>query len=76
MSIISDLNEALDRIAGLEADIDRLEALINRNDARLKTQEQFMADHQAGAARRQQEVDRLTTDNQRLAYQQRTGRQA
>lgn len=46
------------------------------NDQRIKTLERFMADHQAGATRRQTDINRLTADNEKLRHQLRTGRTA
>lgn len=44
------------------------------NEARIRAIEEFMAAHQAGSKRRQEEIDRLTVENQRLRQQMRTGR--
>lgn len=55
------LDDLLDRLAHLEGRVQALEAT--------------MDDHQAGATRRQAEVDQLTANYERLRYAQRTGRQ-
>lgn len=53
-----------------------LEAYVERNNARITLIEAFMADHQAGAERRQREVNQALQAAQRARWQQRTGRQA
>lgn len=63
-------------LAGILARVNDLEAYVIRNDQRITLIEAFMADHQAGAERRQREVNQALQAAQRARWQQRTGRQA
>lgn len=70
------LEQLTDQAETLDAMIGVLDRSILALLRRIEALEQFRDDHQAGAQRRQQEVDRLTAENQRLRYTLRTGRQA
>ncbi len=70
-----DLKSKLDDVIGALNDLQQrfatLEAQVRTNDARLKAQEELMAAHQAGAGRRQQEINQLRWENERLRLLQR-----
>lgn len=61
---MSFLDEPLD----LKAKLDDVIATVNLLGPRLEKLEAFMAEHQAGAARRQQEIDSLRSENKRLKW--------
>lgn len=65
-----------DLVAAIAALEQALEAQVARNDKRLTSLEGFMAEHDAGRARRQAQVDQLTADNAKLRWAIANGRRA
>lgn len=64
------LEDVVAALNGLVPNLEALETLQAGFEERLAVVEQFMAEHQAGAARRQREIDRLRSENQRLRWEQ------
>lgn len=63
-------DEINDALNALEPRVAALEDKVRTNDERLRVLEEFMVTHQAGAARRQQQVDELRRENERLRWLQ------
>lgn len=66
MSLLDDLSK--------NPKLDDLVELIGRLEERIDELQLAIADHQAGAQRRQQEMDKLKSDGERIRWSLRTGR--
>lgn len=62
-------------LAALTARVAALETKMAGHEGRIKVLEGEMAAHQAGALERQAEVDRLQSENERIRWAARNGRQ-